>query len=180
MGLFKQKLRSSDKKLAASTQFLVDVKEIPKDPEEAYHKAQRLIREAGWTFKTRSGKTKHGRKFTMTLRKVIWLASGWDDYPIWKKATILWHELVHVRQRERWGHSKFLRRYATARGRWYIEVPAYRMSIRVYEHLSGGKFNATNYVKDKLKSFRKNYWLGQLDSRQYHAETQKIWYLERR
>jgi hypothetical protein len=181
MGLFiNKKLRSSDLKLGRSDEFLADIKDIPKDPEQAYIKARKLIGDAGWKFKPRKGRTEHGRKFTMTMSKTIYLAAGWDDYPIWKKATILWHELVHIRQRQKWGHAKFVACYGTVRGRWRIEVPAYRMSIRCYERLSGGKFNGTAYIKDKLGSFRKSYWLKQLKYTQYYAETQKVWNQERR
>jgi hypothetical protein len=181
MGLITNKrLRSSDLRIARSDQFLADIGDIPRDFDKAYFKAQALIKDAGWRFKKRSGATAHGRKFTMTLSKTIWLSAGWDDYEVWKKASILWHELVHVRQRQAWGHSKFLSRYSTARGRWYIEVPAYRMSVRAYERLSGGKFNGTNYIQAKLTSFRKDYWLRQINYSQYFSETQKIWNQERR
>lgn len=180
MGLFTNKrLRSSDLRHGRSDYFLPDINEIPKDHQKAYDKAKRLIKDAGWTFKKRSGTTKHGRKFTMTMRKIIWLSAEWDSYEIWKKAMILWHEYIHVLQRKKWGHASFLRRYATARGRWFIEVPAYRMSIRVYERLSGGKFNATKYVESKLVSMRKSYWLGTIKKSQYMAETRRIWLQER-
>lgn len=116
----------------------------------------------------------------MTMRKVIYLASGWDDYPVWKKAALLWHELVHIRQRQKWGHASFLKRYASARGRWYIETPAYRMSIRCYERMSGGQFNGTQYIEEKVASFRKSYWLKQIKYSQYKSETARIWKQERR
>jgi hypothetical protein len=165
---------------ANSERFLFDPWEIPMDWQAAYQKARDLIEAEGWTFKRRSGFTDHGRKFTMTLRKVIWVSASWDKYPAWKKAAILWHELVHVRQRKAWGHTKFLSRYATARGRWVIEVPAYRMSIRVYERLSNGDFNAAEYIGSKLNTFRQDYLLESLDFEQYKQETQKIWFQERR
>jgi len=179
MGFFTKKLRASDLKHGRSDYFLPDIGEIPKDPQEAYDKAYKLIEDAGWTFKEREGLIEHGRKFTMTLRKIIWLSAGFHEKEIWQKAAILWHELIHVLQRKKWGHSLFLRRYATARGRWLIEAPAYRMSIRVYERLSGGKFHATNYVNAKLISFRKDYWLGTIDKSQYEKETRAIWFKER-
>ena len=179
MGLFIKKLRSSDLKHGRSDFFLPDISEIPKDPQEAYHKIKGRIEAAGWGFKRRGSKTEHGRKFTMTMRKNIYLSGRWDSYPIWKKAAILWHEYIHVLQRERWGDAKFLARYATARGRWFIEAPAYRMSIRVYERMSGGKFNATEYVENKLVEFRKSYWLGTINKSQYVKETRAIWLKER-
>ena len=179
MGLFTKKLRSSDLKHGKSDYFLPDISEIPKDPQEAYDKAYKLIKDAGWVFKERKGTTSHGRKFTMTLRKIIWLSAGFHEKAVWQQAAILWHEYIHVLQRKKWGHSLFLRRYATARGRWLIETPASRRSIRVYERLSGGKFNATKYVEAKLTTFRKSYWLGTLSKSQYKNETRRIWLQER-
>jgi len=179
MGLFTKTFRSSDLRHARSDYFLPDIGEIPKDPQEAYDKAYNLIKEAGWSFKNRKGTFSHGRKFTMTLRKIIWLSSGFHKKEIWEKAALLWHEYIHILQRKKWGHASFLRRYATARGRWYIETPAYRMSIRVYERLSGGKFNATKYVESKVPSMRKSYWLGLIKNSQYKTETARIWLQER-
>jgi hypothetical protein len=174
------RLRSSDLKLGRSDQFLVPFGDMPQEQHESLAEARRRILAEGWRFRDRPGLTEHGRKFTMTLRKIIWLVDGFNSYPVWKQASILWHELVHVYQRKSWGHSKFLGRYTTARGRWAIETPGYRMSVRAYERLSGGRFHATNYIESKLVSMRKNYWLGWLDQRQYTEETRAIWYTERR
>ena len=132
MSFFNLRLRSSDMKLARSDEFLFGAHEIGNNHQAALRKAQQKIRDAGWNFKVRPGAIRHGRKFTMTMRKTIYLSSKWESYPAWKRAAILWHELVHIRQRKKWGDAKFLSRYATARGRWASEVQAYRMSIRVY------------------------------------------------
>jgi hypothetical protein len=180
MSLLSVKLRSSDLRHGRSDFFLPSPLEIPSDHQEAFEEAKRRIVKAGWGFKERSGITEHSRKFTMTLRKNIWLSDKFDGYHVAHKAAILWHEYIHVKQRQRWGHAKFLSRYATARGRWLIETPAYRMSLRVYEKLSDGEFNGTEWVEDLLPRFRSDYALKALDKRQYFAETRKILYQERR
>lgn len=180
MGLLKLKITRSQLRRASSDQFLIDFGDIPKDVDDAYEMARGLILNSGWKFVRRSGATAHGRKFTMTLRRNIFLADGWDDRSTSSKAGILFHEYVHVLQRKAWGHTRFLGRYGNARGRWEIEVPAYRMSIRVYERFSGGKFNATKYVESKIRTMRKDYWLGSIDWKQYERETKKIWLKERR
>ena len=120
-----RKLSKNFLKWAALDTYLYDEK-IPEDPEDSLALAKALLKKAGYKFCRRKGTFEHGRKFTMTLRRRIALSANWDKYSTAKQAEILWHELVHVRQRKRWGHEKFLRRYITAEGRWLIEVPAYR------------------------------------------------------
>jgi len=158
--------------------------EIPTEIPWAYRKAYQRVLDAGWDFKNRSGTTAHGRKFTMTLRRTIWLASDWEEKHEGHKAAILWHELVHIAQRKAMGDAKFLAMYATVGGRWELEVPAYRMSLRVYEKLAGptgtpGKdWDGFAWIEKKLQSFRKDYWLGGplgLNQEQYETETRKIW-----
>lgn len=177
MGLLK--LSKKQLREGRSEKFLYPALEIPQDPDEAYEKAKSLILAAGWKIERRTGKTAHAKKFTMTLRNSIKLAAKWDSYSKPQQAMILWHELVHVRQRKAWGHAKFVFRYASAKGRWAIETPAYRMSVRVYERLSKGKFNATDYVEYKLDSMYKSYWLSSLNKKHYKDKTRAIWLLER-
>lgn len=152
---------------------------IPEDPEESLAEAKRRIEDAGWGFYTRRD-TYNGRKYSITLRRRIGLSADWESYSIPKKAAILWHELVHIRQRQAMGHSRFVARWLLSPfGRWSLEVPAYRQSIAAYEAMSQGRFNGTAYTKAKASSMRKGYRLGRIDSKQYNQETTKIWHLAR-
>jgi hypothetical protein len=172
---------------ASSERYLAGWEEIPGATELgwSYRKAYQRVLDAGWDFKPRKGVAlgaKHAKKFTMTMRKTIWLASDWEDKHIGHKAAILWHELVHIAQRRELGDAKFLAMYATAGGRWELEVPAYRMSLRVYEKLTEGQgsFDGAAWIEKKLPSFRESYWLGGaaglgINPEQYERETRKIW-----
>src|SRR5690606_8180140 len=91
------------------------------------------------------------------------------------KAAILWHELVHVKQRLTFGHARFLLRYATARGRLCIEAPAYRMSMRVYRSLLGDGFDASAYMKKTAASLRESYRLATVDADDFHEALQAAW-----
>ena len=179
MSLFAQRIRPKDLQMARSERFLTHHWDIPKHPGRAYLKARFLIQEAGWGFKSQNTGTRFSRMFTVTMNHNIWLSESWEEYPVWKKAMILWHELVHIRQRQEWGHTRFLLRYMTPRGRWAIEVPAYRMSIRVCERLSQGEFNSTAYIHKKINSFRQNYRLQLINYPQYKTETLIIWNYEK-
>jgi hypothetical protein len=174
-----RKLTSGQIKSARSTKHLFSGK-IPSDPKKALAMAEAELKKAGYKFVRRTSTFDHGRKFTMTLRKRIALSGKWDTYSTDKKAEILWHELVHVRQRKAWGHTKFLRRYATAEGRWMIEVPAYRESIRM-KKLFAKKYtkkNVEDYVEAKIDSMRDSYALKRLSKSHYERETRKIWMKE--
>jgi len=165
-------------KWAASDKYLYNEK-IPEDPDDSLALTKALLKKAGYKFCRRKGTFEHGRKFTMTLRRRIALSANWDKYSTAKQAEILWHELVHVRQRKSWGHAKFLRRYVTAEGRWLIEVPAYRESIRAkkaLEDYDSGKVK--KYIEFKVGSLWKNYKLGRLHKDQYEKETEEIWMKE--
>lgn len=152
---------------------------IPEDPTESLVEVRRRIKEAGWGFKTRAD-TYNGRKYSVTWRKTIALSANWSKYSTVQKASILWHELVHVRQRQHLGHTRFVARWLLSPfGRWSLEVPAYRQSLIAYETMSRGAFHGTNYADNKVISMRKGYVLGRINKEQYMHETTKIWYSAR-
>ena len=174
----RSKIRKSEIARADSTAHLDDG--IPEDPQEAFSEAKSRIRLAGYGFFNRPD-TYNGRKYTVTFRRRIGLSAKWNSYPIEVKAGILWHELVHIRQREALGHAKFVSRWLLSPfGRWSLEVPAYRQTIRVYETITRGAFNATEYANNKVISMRKGYKLGRIDYEQYVEETLGIWYKARK
>jgi hypothetical protein len=94
--------------------------------------ARMHIRDAKYSFKN---KREDGFKPTMTttvpLLRQIWLAHGWEAFTDHHKAVVLWHELVHVRQQRAMKAAKFSFLYSVPRGRWILEMQAYRMSIRI-------------------------------------------------
>lgn len=151
---------------------------IPNDPDAALAKAMKLIGAYGWKLVKRSGKTVHGRRFTMTLRRTIWLVSRWDDYSVERQARILWHELVHIRQRKRLGHAKFLARYMFAGWRWALETAAYRETVRAKVALGAGPDEVRGWVERKLPRFREGYALKSISRYRFETETRKLWLRE--
>jgi len=174
-----RKLSSSDLKAGASTAYLYKGT-IPNDPQEAYDKAVALLNEAGYKLKKKPGLIKSGMDFTTTLSKTIWLAGNWDEYSLESRAKILWHELVHTRQRKAWGFTKYAWRYKSAEGRWRMEAPAYRESIRAMKAIGKGASDKAvrQWITSKIDSMRTSYKLTALDSGQYKRETEKIWLKE--
>ena len=179
MSLFRRRTKLSKKELSRgrSTGYLDTG--IPEDPEESLAEVKRRIKKAGWGFYTRKD-TYNGRKYSITLRRRIGLSANWESYSTIQKASILWHELVHIRQRQRMGHSRFVWLWLmTPFGRWSLETPAYRQSIIAYETMSSGAFNGTEYTKNKVPSMRKGYKLGRINNKQYTDETTAIWHSAR-
>ena len=171
-----RKLSSKDLKAAKSTRYLYDG-EIPNDPQEAYDKAVKLLKKNGYRLKDKPGITKNGMNFTTTLSRTIWLAGNWEDRSLESKAKILWHELVHTRQRKAWGFTKFAWRYKSAEGRWRMEVPAYRESIRAMKAIGKGANDKAikGWIERRMKNMRSGYKLGKLSKSQYEKETKAIW-----
>lgn len=174
-----RKLSSSDLKAGKSTRYLYKG-DIPKDPQEAYDKAVELLKKAGYKLKHKRGITKNGMDFTTTLSRTIWLAGNWESRSLESKAKILWHELVHTRQRKAWGFTKFVWRYKSAEGRWRMEVPAYRESIRAMQAIGKGASDkkVRDWIERRMKNMRSSYKLTKLDKSQYNRETKKVWMRE--
>jgi hypothetical protein len=95
---------------------------------------------------------------TVPAARIIWLSHDWDSRPEASQALTLAHELVHVRQQLAMGPAKFLRRYATPRGRWVLEMQAYAETIRANRSLG---FDVSDIPENVAKSMWKNYkpWL---------------------
>ena len=171
--LFRTRLRTSEIARASSSLYLDTG--IPEDPAEALEEAVRRIHEAGWTFYDRLD-TFHGRKYTMTLRRRIGRSAEWSTYNTTKQAGICWHELVHIRQRQHLGHTRFLGKYTTPFGRWEVETPAYRQNLFAYETMSRGALHGTRWADAQVTDMRSSYWLGRINRAQYVEETTKILY----
>jgi hypothetical protein len=174
-----RKLSSKEINEGASTRFLY-TDEFPHDPKEALAKAEKLLKDAGYSIVEKPGLTRAGREFSTTLRKRIWVEEGWEALSVESRAEVLFHELVHVRQRHAWGHAKFLWRYKSAEGRWCIEVPAYRESIRAMKAIGHSltEQGVEKYVDYKVPSMRTDYLMTALDGDQYSRETRRIWLME--
>jgi hypothetical protein len=104
---------------------------IPTDPHEAHVAAMQLVEEAGVDIVPKAEGIEQWEKFTTTFPKTIFVAKNWDEMDEATQAVVLWHEIVHLREYE--AHTPLLMglMYATAEGRWAIEVQAYRESFRV-------------------------------------------------
>lgn len=120
-------------KWAKETRDLAKDGEIPSDPAEALKKAKEEIEALGIKIveKPKTGKEQFDG-FTTTMPQNIYVAPGFWETPVDKQAQTLWHEIVHVRQWQRLGPEKFATRWLVyAHGRWSLETPAYRESMRV-------------------------------------------------
>lgn len=166
--------------LAEEERDLVRSADIPISPEESLAEAKRRIGREHYTIRRRPGITKHGRTFTMTLRRSIWLHKGFERLDALNQAAILWHELVHVHQRAAMGDERFELYYLSPHKRWALEVPAYRMTIRAAERMSDGNFDAKTYIDAKLASFRSRYQMTAIPFAQFVKETSRIWAMDSR
>ncbi len=77
--------------------------------------------------------------FLTTVGETVYVPAGWDDRSDARKAAVLRHERVHMRQRRRYGTFFFFLRYTCwplpavwAIGRRDLEQEAYGESLRAY------------------------------------------------
>ena len=123
-------------KMAELTVDIDSIGEIPVDPAEALAYCEEKMTSRGWKIiiKTASPSTMWGR-FATTLPgeiPLILLSSNWEDRPIARRAATMCHEAVHTYQFERQGTGVMAPIYALNVGTWAHEVPAYRVSIRIW------------------------------------------------
>jgi len=131
-------IRNQDKLEALSTKYHADANGIIPSFDSGtssklwVDRAVNAIGNSGYSF---AHKKKDGFKATMTttvpLVKQVRLAYGWGRFSDQHKAVVLWHEHVHVRQQREMKALPFIGAYATPRGRWVLEMQAYRMSLRM-------------------------------------------------
>lgn len=109
---------------------------LPADPTLALEHCRALITDRGWTLvkKTADPGTQWGQFSTTSgnALPVVLLGSDWDARPVERQATTMCHEAVHTFQIERMGDAVILPTYLINEGAWSIEVPAYRVSLRLW------------------------------------------------
>lgn len=171
MAVISLKLKPIHIERANSEQFLTPVDKIPSNPSLAVADAKRRIRKAGWSIKTKP----IGSNWSTTFPKTLWLDDDFHKRTLEEQAMTLYHEYTHVKQWNKIGFFTMLKRLASTRGRWSVEMPAYRMTIRVAEKLYGGAWGKNNYVDNKLRSFYKSYRFFQIKWRNYEKHTRDVW-----
>lgn len=123
--------------MAASTVDIDAVGEIPNDPSEALAYCTKVITDRGWILADKPVLDESSRfaRFTTTgptELPVVLLGYGFKERPVDQKAGIMCHEAVHTFQYERLGTMRMAAIYAINEGTFAIEVPAYRMTFRVW------------------------------------------------
>jgi hypothetical protein len=95
--------------------------------------------------------------YVTTLGKTIYLPDGWDDTPAGRRWETLEHELVHVRQFERYGFVGMAVLYllvpvpmGLAWGRARLEWEAYRVTLRCIAELEGIDAARSPAVRDEI------------------------------
>lgn len=151
---------------------------IPADPREAIAKALLDLEDRGVVVSEKS-KSDPTAEFSMALPGRVLLSHGFYMMDDRMQAATLWHELVHVRQWERLGERNFLRHYVMAEGRWALEVPAYRESLRVMRHFEMSEDGLKKAAKGQFDSLYEKYGIGTMPRECTEQMTFTIWDLDR-
>lgn len=93
---------------------------------------------------TLGGQDRYLTEYVTTLGRTILVPAGWERVPALRRYEVLRHELVHVRQFERWGWAGMVLLYGffplpagLAWGRARLEWEAYAETLRVVAELEG-------------------------------------------
>lgn len=93
---------------------------------------------------TLGGQDRYLTEYVTTLGRTILVPAGWERVPALRRYEVLRHELVHVRQFERWGwvgmallYGLFPLPAGLAWGRARLEWEAYAETLRVVAELEG-------------------------------------------
>lgn len=151
---------------AASTVDIDAVGEVPADADAAIAYCRQVIQGRGWSLVEKGDASgSQWGDFTTTLGNllpVILLGVDWQDKSKAAQAITICHEAVHTFTWDRMGDGKFLATYAINEGTWSIEVPAYRMSLRLWVALSPGlhrnaiEAKAHRYAETLVKKYKLN------------------------
>jgi len=162
--------------LANETKDMAELGEIPEDPKEALAAAERAIEQYGYklVIKSETGKEQVDM-FTTTLDGVIFLEHDWESKTDRSQATVLWHELVHVRQWERLGPEKMTLTYAVTEGRWAIETQAYRETARILVLFGATDDEMEAWTKRRQDSFYQGYALFGMPRECFDALSEDVW-----
>ena len=164
--------------LAAETTEMATAGEIPADPHEAYLLAKQEIDDRGIEIVPKAEGYEQWDKFTTTFPTKIFVAKGWDEYTEDRKAVILWHELVHVREYDR--HTPLLMglMYVTSEGRWALEVQAYRETFRVERKFGVPEDRIRENMDVAAEKLYEEYELGTMPRDYAIGKAIEIWLLD--
>lgn len=161
-------------RMAHSTQDMIPLHEIPKDPQEALDLAKQKIGERGIEI-LQKGEGDPTHMFTTTLPGQIYLAYGFDESDAWLQAATLWHELVHVNQWERMGEDSFVEHYAFPDGRLALETPAYRQTFMVLRHFGAQEEKLLPFQQKTFDALYEGYGLGIIPRECAEKMTFEVW-----
>lgn len=125
--------------LAASTMYIDQLGDIPRDPLEAEEYCTELVESRGWKFVYLPGSDAEGDalwgSFGTTLPSefpVIPTPANFESRTPEAKARFKCHEGAHTFQYEGEGTAPFLFTYSLGEGTWAFETQAYRVDFRLW------------------------------------------------
>jgi len=146
-------------------------------PTQLFDYAMSKVNEAGvkLVHKTPLNPKSRLASFTTTYFREIRLGVNYNDRPTASKASLLMHELVHVRQWREYGPVNFATNYVLVPGfRWAVEVQAYRESIRAQRTMRTSTHDATMYAHEVAFSLYNNYMLSYFNKSHLIQQTHNI------
>ena len=150
---------SFDADLAASTEDMSVAGDFSSDPTEAKAQAEKILEELDIEIIPKAEGIEDWGRFTTTFPDKLYLSTNYPSMSVDSQAGLLRHELVHVREYQRHGVSKFFTMYAFAEGRWALEVQAYRESFRARRLFGEDERSIQEAMRGTAENLYKSYSL---------------------
>lgn len=168
--------RSSDVyfDMLMDTQDMPDMSTIPTDPQAAFDMALKFIRDSGRQLIQKPKLDIPFDRFTTTLQYYIYVGVNFYKNSVAKQAEIMWHEIVHVYQWERF-KSEMVLLYPATHGRFSLEGPAYRMTVRMKIHFGATPEEIVAWIPLRGESFYRSYVLHSIPRKCFDQQVMTVW-----
>lgn len=159
--------------MAKMTRDIEAVGTIPTEPQAALDYCTRVITNRGWLLVEKpptKGPETFLSKFSHTFPSelpVVVLGVGFRQRSIESQAQTMCHEAVHTYQFERLGTGRLAALYAINEGAFSIEVPAYRMTFRVWatQNPNATRAELEEHATEIITNLYEKYGLGNMPRR---------------
>ncbi len=173
MAWFKRRRRNlsrSDLRNARSSKYLIKEMYDYTDVQELYYGAAEYLKRHKIRLVKKNLSVTSWQSSTSTLSaRRIATSKDFSTYGKFRKAVILWHELVHTRQQRDW---RFLPRWLSRPGyRWATEMQAYVQLVGAYAAV--GK-DSRPVIESIARTMRKEYALKRYDAHNVYGQTKKV------
>lgn len=164
----RRRLREIDLKRAADDSFASHLPDLRiRSPQIVFDEAWRYVELMRFRVVAR-------RNIATTLYATMFLPPQFYSAPLVVRAAWCRHELVHAWEWRTLGRFRFMARYAGPRGRFSLEMPAFRETLRTLAHLGRTEQQLRQEAERRSGTWNRAYRTRRLDQGQLYDESLRL------